>query len=134
MALLNETRDFIDAGVDDLPSKHVVYEALEALVLTLAPFAPHTAEELHEALGRSESVFTRPWPKADAAAMELDEIEIPVQVNGKLRGTILLPREANKEEMERLAMNNDNVKKFVDGKQIQKLIAVPGRIVNIVAK
>jgi leucyl-tRNA synthetase len=66
--------------------------------------------------------------------MKLDEVEMPVQVNGKVRGTITLPREADKATMEKLALENENVKRFVDGKAIQKLIVVPGRIINVVAK
>jgi leucyl-tRNA synthetase len=103
----------------------------------MAPFAPHTAEETHEALGGKGSIFAKPWPKANLAALSLDEIELPVQVNGKVRGTIRLPSKADKAdkaEMERLALNNENVKKFVEGKAIQKLIVVPGRIINVVAK
>ncbi|MCA8935525.1 MAG: leucine--tRNA ligase [Planctomycetes bacterium] len=134
MALLNDISTFAKAGVEDDASRYALREAFEAMVLTLSPFVPHTAEELNEALGHKESVFSRPWPKADKQAMQLDEVEIPVQVNGKVRGTIMLPREADKATMEKLAMDNDNVQKFVDGKQIVKLIAVPGRIVNIVAK
>ena len=134
MALLNDISAFARGGLGDDASRYALREAFEAMVVTLAPFVPHTAEELNEALGHTESVFSRKWPQADPAAMQLDEVEIPVQVNGKVRGTIMLPREADKAAMEKLAMENENVQKFVDGKQITKLIAVPGRIVNIVAK
>ncbi|MBK8208228.1 MAG: leucine--tRNA ligase [Planctomycetes bacterium] len=138
MALLNDihafVRGFADPASADLASRHVLREAFDAMVQTLSPFVPHTAEELNQALGNEGSVFDRPWPKADPAAMKLDEIELPVQVNGKVRGTIRLPAEADKATMEKLALENDNVKKFVDGKTIQKLIVVPGRIVNVVAK
>lgn len=138
MALLNDIhtymRGFADPLTADLPSRHALREAFDAMVQTLSPFVPHTAEELNQALGNEGSVFDRPWPKADPAAMKLDEIELPVQVNGKVRGTIRLPAEADKATMEKLALDNDNVKKFVDGKTIQKLIVVPGRIINVVAK
>jgi leucyl-tRNA synthetase len=144
MALLNDVRPFVESeklsgaakGVTDptLASRHALREVFEAMVQTLSPFVPHTAEELNQALGHKDSVFDRSWPKADPIAMQLDEIEIPVQVNGKLRGTIMLPREADKETMEKLALENHNVHKFVEGRKIVKLIAVPGRIVNIVAK
>jgi leucyl-tRNA synthetase len=138
MELVNDIRAFVseekldgDAG---LPSRHALAEAMDILCRVMAPFAPHTAEETHEALGGQGSIFDKPWPKADANALSLDEIELPVQVNGKVRGTIRLPSKADKTEMERLALNNENVKKFVEGKTIQKLIVVPGRIINVVAK
>ncbi|MCA8915168.1 MAG: leucine--tRNA ligase [Planctomycetes bacterium] len=135
MGLLNDINSFVrENKAPDEPSRFALREAFEAMVLTLSPFVPHTAEELNQALGHKDSVFARPWPKADPAAMQLDEVEIPVQVNGKLRGTIMLPSKATKEEMEQLALTNENVQKFVEGKKITKLIAVPGRIVNIVAK
>ncbi len=138
MALLNDIHSFV-RGIEkpasmEVASRHALREAFMAMVQTLSPIVPHTAEELHEALGNEGSVFDRPWPKADPEAMKLDTIELPVQVNGKVRGTITLPREADKATMERLALENDNVKKFVDGKTIQKLIVVPGRIINVVAK
>jgi DNA polymerase III gamma/tau subunit len=144
MELINDIRGFITSeklagpvkGADDptLSSRHALSEAFELVVICMAPFAPHTSEELHAALGHKQSVFDRPWPKPDADAMKLDEVEMPVQVNGKVRGTITLPREADKATMEKLALENENVKRFVEGKAIQKLIVVPGRIINVVAK
>jgi leucyl-tRNA synthetase len=138
MSLLNDIHSFA-RGFDkpesmDAASRHALREAFEAMVQTLSPFVPHTAEELNQALGNESSVFDRPWPKADREAMKLDTIELPVQVNGKVRGTITLPSSADKATMEKLALENPNVQKFVEGKAIQKLIVVPGRIVNIVAK
>jgi leucyl-tRNA synthetase len=144
MGLINELRSFITeagingpcSGADDptLVDRHALAEAIELMILAMAPFTPHTAEELNRALGHESSVFERTWPKADPEAMKLDEIEMPVQVNGKVRGTITLPSDADKEAMERLALENENVKRFVDGKEIKKLIVVPGRIINVVAK
>ena len=135
MALLNDIGTFVRKHKEpDTASRYALREAFEAMVVTLAPFVPHQAEELNRVLGHEGSVFDRHWPKADPEAMKLDTIEIPVQVNGKLRGTISLPREADKATMEKAAIENENVKKAVEGMQIAKLIAVPGRIVNIVAK
>lgn len=135
MELLNDIGAFVRKHKQpDEPSRYALREAFEAMIVTLAPFVPHIAEELNELLGHKGSVFERAWPKADPAAMQLDTIEIPVQVNGKLRGTISLPREADKAAMEKAAVENENVKKAVEGMEITKLIAVPGRIVNIVAK
>ena len=144
MELVNDIKAFVAEeklegpvqGAKDptLPQRHTLHEALDILCRVMAPFAPHTAEETHQALGRKQSVFERGWPKADKAALSLDEIELPVQVNGKVRGTIKLPAKAGKAEVEKLALANENVRRFVEGKSIQKLIVVPGRIVNVVAK
>jgi len=144
MELVNEIRAFITgenltgpckgAGDPTLGSRWALGEAFDILARTMAPFAPHTAEEVWHALGGKQSVLETPWPKHDPAALVLDEIELPVQVNGKVRGTIKLPATADKPTMERLALENENVKKFVEGKAIQKLIVVPGKIINVVAK
>src|SRR5690606_17299505 len=104
MELLNDIGAFVRKHKQpDEPSRYALREAFEAMIVTLAPFVPHIAEELNELLGHKGSVFERAWPKADPAAMQLDTIEIPVQVNGKLRGTISLPREADKAAMEKAA-------------------------------
>jgi leucyl-tRNA synthetase len=144
MELVNEIRAFIAAenlagpckGDNDptVPSRRALAEAFDILARCMAPFAPHTAEECFHALGGKVSVFDAGWPKADPAALVLDEIELPVQVNGKVRGTIKLPSSADKAAMEKLALENENVKRFVEGKAIQKLIVVPGKIINVVAR
>lgn len=144
MELVSDIRAFVTAeklegpcnGASDptLANRHALLEAMDILSRAMAPFAPHTAEETHEAIGGKGSVFDRPWPKVDPEALVLDEIELPVQVNGKVRGTIKLPSQADKATMEKLALENANVQKFVEGKAIQKLIVVPGRIINVVAK
>ena len=106
-------------------------ETLETYVILLAPFAPHMAEELWEQLGHSESVFKASWPKADKSAMKEDTIEVPIQVNGKVRGTVSVSADASKDEV--LAAAKEAVKDRLDG-NLKKEIYVPGKIVNLVVK
>ena len=107
---------------------------LETFVLCLAPFAPHLGEELWEVLGHDKSLAYEPWPKYDASALVEDEIEIPVQVLGKLRGRIKVPVAATPAEMESAAKTCADIAKFLEGKTIVKVIAVPKRMVNFVVR
>jgi leucyl-tRNA synthetase len=104
------------------------------LVLLLAPFAPYLAHELWEMLGEMGSLLKAPWPKYDAALAKEEEIEIPVQVNGKLRGRIVVAAEASEETVLERALADEKVQAAIAGKQIVKKIYVPGRLVNIVVK
>ncbi|HEY7212809.1 MAG TPA: class I tRNA ligase family protein, partial [Bryobacteraceae bacterium] len=104
------------------------------LTLLLAPFAPYTAQDLWETLGETGPAFRQPWPKFDPQLAEQDEIEIPVQVNGKLRGHIRVAPGTPKEQLEQLARENAKVKPFLEGKQVVKVITVFDRLVNIVVK
>ena len=107
---------------------------LETFVLCLAPFAPHLGEELWEVLGHDRSLAYEPWPKYDASALVEDEIEIPVQVLGRLRGRVKVPVAATPAEMEAAAKACADVAKFLEGKTIVKVIAVPKRMVNFVVR
>ena len=107
---------------------------LEPFVLLLSPFAPHVAEELWELLGHGETLAYQPWPEYDAAKLVADEIELPVQINGKVRARIKIPADADKATTEQLALADSAVQQQVAGKSIAKVIVVPGRMVNIVAK
>jgi leucyl-tRNA synthetase len=107
-------------------------EAAEALVLLISPFAPHLAEELWSKLGHTESLALHPWPSFDAALTIDDEIELPVQVNGKVRDKLRMAREASEAQVREAALAADGVKAFVGDKPLKKLVYVPGRIVNIV--
>jgi leucyl-tRNA synthetase len=115
---------------------------LEPFVLLLAPYAPHLAEELWEKLGPStslrkshkQSLACEPWPKHDAALLVENTVTVVLQVNGKLRDRIDMPANASQSELEKLALANARVKEFLAGKQIKKVIVVPGKLVNIVAK
>ena len=107
---------------------------LETFVLCLSPFAPHLGEELWQFLGHDKSLAYEPWPKFDPAALVEDEIEIPVQVMGKLRGRVMVPVAATPAEMEAAAKANADVAKFLEGKTIVKVVAVPKRMVNFVVR
>ena len=107
---------------------------LETFVLCLSPFAPHLGEELWQFLGHGNTLAYEPWPKFDASALVEDEIEIPVQVMGKLRGRVKVPVAATPAEMEAAAKANADVAKFLDGKTIVKVVAVPKRMVNFVVR
>ncbi len=104
------------------------------LVLLLAPFAPYLAHELWEMLGQKESLLRAPWPKFDAALAKEEEIEVPVQVNGKLRGRVVVPADAVEEFVVGRALADEKVQAAIAGKQIVKKIYVPGKMVNLVVK
>jgi leucyl-tRNA synthetase len=107
-------------------------EALEAAVLLLAPVVPHASHALWRALGHDTPVIDTPWPRADESAMRRSHIELVLQVNGKLRARISAPSEAPREELQRLALADANVQRFVDGKPVRKVVVVPGKLVNVV--
>ncbi|EHS77883.1 leucine--tRNA ligase [Staphylococcus aureus subsp. aureus IS-189] len=107
---------------------------IEGFVKMLAPIASHIGEELWSKLGHEESITYQPWPTYDEALLVDDEVEIVVQVNGKLRAKIKIAKDTSKEEMQEIALSNDNVKASIEGKDIMKVIAVPQKLVNIVAK
>ncbi|BAS28526.1 leucyl-tRNA synthetase [Limnochorda pilosa] len=110
-------------------------EGLETLVLMLAPFAPHLAEELwHEALGREGSVHQASWPELDPSALEREEVEVVVQVNGKLRDRLVVPVDVDEATLREQATALPRVQPFIDGRQVQRVIVVPGRLVNVVVK
>jgi leucyl-tRNA synthetase len=109
-------------------------EALEKFVLLLSPFAPHIAEELWQALGHNESLAYEPWPEFDPALAKEDTVEVPVQVNGKLRSKIVVAPDANKEQLEAAARKDEKVRDLLQGKEVVKVIVVPGRLVNFVVK
>jgi leucyl-tRNA synthetase len=104
------------------------------LVLLLAPFAPHLANELWEMLGEKGSLLRAPWPKYDSALAKEDEIEIPVQINGKLRGLIVVPAGSSDDAIRERALSDEKIKAAVAGKQVVKVIVVPGKLVNIVVR
>ncbi len=129
MELLNAVNRFEDRSGQ---GRAVVHEALEAVVLMLSPMTPHICHALWKALGHATPLIDQRWPRVDESALELDTIELVVQVNGKLRGRVAVPADADKDTIEGLAVADDNVQRFVDGKAIRKVIVVPGRLVNIV--
>ena len=109
-------------------------EALEKFVLLLSPFAPHIAEELWQALGHQQSLAHEPWPEFDPSLAKEDTVEIPVQINGKLRSKLSVPTGADAAELEAAARADERVQELLNGKQVVKVIVVPGRLVNFVIK
>ena len=107
-------------------------EAITALTQLVAPFAPHLGEELWRRLGHEKSLAYEPWPTFDEALCVDDQIEMAVQVNGKVRGRVILPRAASEAEARTAALAADGVGPYTDGKSIKKFIYVPGKIVNLV--
>ncbi|WP_193213445.1 leucine--tRNA ligase [Luteolibacter marinus] len=103
------------------------------LLHVLNPFAPHLSEEIHARLGGTEMLANLPWPEHDEAALVTDEIELVVQINGKLRDKITVAKDADKDSVEATALASAKVKEQIEGKTVRKVIVVPGRLVNIVA-
>lgn len=112
----------------------VIKEAIEAVVVILAPFAPHLGEELWLMIGKEASVFDIAWLEYDKSAIQLDEVEIIVQVNGKVRNKINAPVGIDQEAMKDLALNDEKIKEFIEDKDVVKVIAIPSKLVNIVVK
>ncbi|MCS0671158.1 leucine--tRNA ligase [Cytobacillus firmus] len=105
----------------------------EGFVKMLSPIAPHMSEELWSKLGHGESIAYEAWPAYDEAKMTDDEVEIVIQINGKVKAKLMVPADAKKDLLEQIAMGDDKVKEQIDGKTVRKVIAVPGKLVNIVA-
>lgn len=114
--------------VDALP-----YEYIEGFVQLLAPIAPHMGEELWAILGNDGGISYAPWPTYDEAALVEDEVEVVFQVNGKVRAKSNVPRDLGKDELEKAALANEIVQEYIEGKTVRKVIAVPNKLVNIVA-
>lgn len=131
MELVNELYKYKEL---DNRNEAVLKEALEAIVVIIAPFTPHLGEELWTMIGKEGSVFDISWPKYDESAIQLDEIEIVVQVNGKVRSKIMVPVEITENEMKESALSDDRVKEFIEGKSIVKVVSIPSKLVNIVVK
>ena len=129
MVFINETDDILKSQ-----NGAIAKEAAEKFVQCLAPFAAHLGEELWEFLGHGDTIAYEPWPQYDAAALVEDEIEVPVQVLGKLRGRIKVPVAATPADMEAAAKANADVAKFLEGRTIVKVIAVPKKMVNFVVR
>jgi leucyl-tRNA synthetase len=129
MELLNAVNRLDD---DSASGRAVAREALQAVVLMLSPMVPHICHELWQVLGNKTPLINEQWPEFDESALELDLIEIVVQVNGKLRGKISVAADADRDTVGELAQADENVRRHIEGKDIRKVIVVPGRLVNIV--
>jgi leucyl-tRNA synthetase len=118
----------------DTGGRAVLREAFEALVRLMNPFTPHVCEALWERLGHRQGLVDAAWPVADLALAQEDEVELAVQVNGKVRGRVRVPREAEEALVKERALAEPSVKPYLDGKQVAKLVLVPGRLVSIVVR
>jgi leucyl-tRNA synthetase len=117
----------------DFPSE-ILADAQRKLALLLAPFAPYLAAELWEMLGESSTLLRQPWPEFDPALAKEDEIEYPIQINGKLRSRISVPADSPEDLVRERAMADEKAKAALEGKQLVKVIVVPSKLVNIVIR
>ena len=133
MEFVNAVYDYrneVPAGQRDLA---LLRGAATDLTLLLAPFAPHMGEELwREVLGESGSVHRQTWPVYDPSALLADEIELPVQVNGKVRDRVTVPADAADDEIVAVALALPNVLPYLEGKTVRKVVVVPGKLVSVV--
>lgn len=133
MELVNALYAYKEAAKE--PNAGLVYEAISDLIKMMSPFVPHITEELWRgAIDANSSVHEQSWPECDEEALKVDNVEIVLQVNGKVRGRLTVPAEATKEELEKIAMADANVQAHISDATVRKVICVPGRLVNIVAK
>ncbi len=134
MELVNDLYQF-DAGRDAGPQRQAAFrEAFESVVLLLSPMVPHVCEELWSRLGNEGGISRAAWPVFDPAIARADEVEIVIQVNGKLRGKISAAADAADDELKQQALDSDSVRPWIEGRDIKKVIVVPGKLVSIVVK
>jgi leucyl-tRNA synthetase len=112
----------------------VLREIFEKFVALLYPMAPHISEELWFRLGHRQSLLREQWPVYDMSAIKAEEITIVVQVNGKVRSRVMVPSDSTEEELKKAALEDSKIVDFIDGKKVEKVIVVPRKLVNIVAK
>ena len=135
MELMNEINGLMERTEEERRDSgfwSVVKEATRSLLYLLSPMAPHISDELASLMDEPVPLLCQPWPRGDEAIARSDTVEIVVQVNGKLRARVEVPRDASKEEIESRALNDENVKRHTSGKKVAKVIYVPGRLINIV--
>jgi len=129
MELMNAISKNEDSSVQ---GRAVMQESLELVVLMLAPITPHICHQLWQNLGHQEAVVNASWPVIDEEALKQDKIELMIQVNGKLRSKISVAADADQKTIEAVAFAEENVQKFIQDKDVRKVILVPGRLLNIV--
>jgi leucyl-tRNA synthetase len=134
MELVNEIQA-VDAqlAAGEVPAPALL-ELLRSLVLLLAPFAPHLAAELWEELGEKKPILRAPWPDSDPELAKEDELEIPVQINGKLVEVVRVAADADAKTIEAAALAGEKIQTRIAGKRVVKVIVVPGKLVNLVVK
>jgi leucyl-tRNA synthetase len=138
MELLNDMTTYkqtvIDGNKPSSESKKIWKEVLEKTILLVSPFAPHIADELWIEIGNTESTFIQDWPKYIEELTKEDKVNLVLQVNGKLRDTVAIKIGISKEECEKIAFESEKIKRFLENKEIVKVIVVPNKLVNIVIK
>ena len=132
MELVNEARQYAARAEEGAEKVWCVKQALETIIRLLAPFAPHMAEELWARLGHPGGLGATPWPTADAAIAQADEVVVVVQVDGKLRARLVLPAGVDGEAMRAAALADPRVSRWLNGRAPGKVVVVPGKLVNIV--
>jgi leucyl-tRNA synthetase len=132
MELVNELYAFADKGERSAQAPKVAGEAVEALIVMLSPFAPHTMEELWQIYGHADGLAKASWPVFDAVVAKAEELEIPVQVNGKLRGRVVVAPDISDADLEKTALADPNVQAHIAGKTIKKVVIAKGRLVSVV--
>jgi leucyl-tRNA synthetase len=118
----------------DRAGGEVLREGLGLVLRLLAPIAPHITHHLWRELGFGDDILRAPWPAVDEEALRRDSLEYVVQVNGKVRGKIQVPADADRQAVERAALENDNVLRFIGAAEVRQVILVPGKLVNLVVR
>lgn len=131
MELVNEMYRYKES---DEVNVGLLGKAVKDLILILSPFVPHICEEMWEHIGQKESVTVMRWPEYDESALVKDTVEIVVQINGKVKEKIMVASDADKQSLEKIALDNEKIKALLEGKSVIKVVAVPGRLINIVVK
>jgi leucyl-tRNA synthetase len=134
MELVNAAYAYRQAAAVEEQNQALLKDTLQKIILLLAPFAPHLAEESWHLLDQPGSVHRQSWPEFDPAKLVLEEVEIVVQINGKVRGRVTVPADCTEEELVQFAKSSERVGQLLEGKEIVKVIPVPGRLVNIVVR
>ncbi|MCD6319856.1 MAG: leucine--tRNA ligase [Candidatus Desulfofervidaceae bacterium] len=132
MELLNTMTDFWQKGNRDETSCRIMREAIETFVILASPFVPHIAEELWHTLGHTNWIIDEPWPRWDEEAIKEERIWIVIQINGKVRARIEVPAEISKEEIQKMALEQERIQQLLAGKEVKKIIWVPSKLINIV--
>jgi leucyl-tRNA synthetase len=137
MELVNALHDFERDSLDGVAREEraaLIREAVEVTLRLIGPVAPHFAEELWQGLGHPESLFTESWPVVDASALVKEQVTVVVQVDGKVRSRLTVDVSAPEEAVREQALAEDKVRPWLDGREVAKVVVVPGRLVNIVTR
>jgi leucyl-tRNA synthetase len=137
MELVNALYAFESTAPDRMAAGEraaLLREAIETVLLLLGPFSPHVTEELWEHLGHTESLFKQPWPTPDAAALTRQEVTVVLQVDGKVRSRLTLEVDADEARVQSLTLADDKVRPWLQGRQVERVVVVPNRLVNVVTR